>query len=333
MTGWRPKPRAGVDLRSLPLSPLQGYLLSRLDGTSDVNALAQVTGQPADQVTSMLAELVTLGAVEANPEPAAAPVVEPEPLIEATVAEAEEDDDDDGEPAEEPPANDGTHQKLFESAMHSKPLEERVTTARFAIDPVLSALCYDPQPQVILALLDNPHFGLAHARLVARHHRNGVGLEALASKAVFANDANVRRVLVRNPQLPGSLFRRLWQGRRLHEHYLLVISRDLPEATKRIAREQLRARFASGPSEERVQLIVKTEGRCLTHLLGVAFDSKTTALLCGRTYGSTLFVQNLARFSASPPALIAHLLKQEVVRRSPQLKLLLERHPNAPRER
>jgi hypothetical protein len=45
-----------------------------------------------------------------------------------------------------------------------------------------------------------------------------------------------------------------------------------------------------------------------------------------------LLVQNISRWAACPPALIAHLLKQELVRRSPPLKLALQRHPNAPAE-
>ncbi|EPX54996.1 hypothetical protein D187_009735 [Cystobacter fuscus DSM 2262] len=52
--------------------------------------------------------------------------------------------------------------------------------------------------------------------------------------------------------------------------------------------------------------------------------------LCGRTYRSPMLIQNIARWSAAPPALIAHLLRQEAVRRQPQLRTLLTRHPNAP---
>jgi len=59
-------------------------------------------------------------------------------------------------------------------------------------------------------------------------------------------------------------------------------------------------------------------------------DGKTAALLCNRTYASTLFVQNLSRWAVTPGALIAHLLKQELVRRSPALRTSLMRHPNAP---
>jgi hypothetical protein len=45
-----------------------------------------------------------------------------------------------------------------------------------------------------------------------------------------------------------------------------------------------------------------------------------------------LLVQNISRWAACPPALIAHLMKLELVRRSPPLKLALQRHPNAPAE-
>jgi hypothetical protein len=78
-----------------------------------------------------------------------------------------------------------------------------------------------------------------------------------------------------------------------------------------------------------VELILTTEGRCLTLLVGLVLDSHATALLCRRTYVSTLLIQNLARWSAAPPALIAHLRRQDVVRRNQALRQLLERHPNA----
>jgi hypothetical protein len=168
---------------------------------------------------------------------------------------------------------------------------------------------------------------------VAAHHRTASGLEALAGRAALAADAGTRRALLRNPQLSVALLRRLHGGRRLLEQHTLVVSRDVPEQTRRAARELLRARFSSAEAEERVEVLVKTEGRCLASLAGLPIDGKTAALLCSRTYSSTLLVQNISRWAACPPTLIAHLLKQELVRRSPALKLLLQRHPNAPGER
>lgn len=314
---WKPLPRAGVDLKALPLSPTQGYVMSRLDGAADVDELAKVTGLPRERLESLLAQLVAMGAVERDEtEP---PPAEPEPEPESEL-----------EPETDTEPESGTHRALFESRLRDLPPEERAALASRAAEPELSALCFDPLPRVIQALMDNPNTGLVQARVIARHHRNPVGLEALAARAAFAADAIVRRGLLQNPQLPAGLFRRLWSSRRLLEQYKLVISRELPEQTKRTAREVMRARFAPGPAEERVELIMKTEGRCLAQLTGLAIDGKTTALLCARTYGSTLLVQNLARWSAAPPPLIAHLLRQELVKRSPMLRTLLERHPNAP---
>jgi hypothetical protein len=55
------------------------------------------------------------------------------------------------------------------------------------------------------------------------------------------------------------------------------------------------------------------------------------ALLCSRGVASALLVENLASWSATPPALIAHLLKQPLVRQSTTLRMLLRRHANCPR--
>ena len=295
----------GVDLRGLPLTPEEGFVASRLDGATDLHALSIVTGLSLERVEAALERLVSLGAVSA-----------PEVL-------------DEGEPvAGDEPA--GTHRELYETVLRQLAPDERATRAKAAEEPELSAFCFDPLPAVIHALLDNPRFSLPQARLVATHHRTPSGLEALAARAAFAADAGVRRALLRNPQLSTGLLRRLHGGRRLLEQHKLVVSRDVPEQTRRAARELLRARFSTAEAEERVEVIVKTEGRCLTALAGLPVDGKTAALLCSRTYTSTLLVQNISRWAACPPALIAHLMRQELVRRSPPLKVLLKRHPNAP---
>ena len=305
---WRPSLNPGVELMSLPLTPEEGFVASRLDGRTDLHDLSVVTGLPPDRVEAALEKLVSLGAVS---KPEAADGGEPEA----------------GDEPEEPA---GTHRKLYQTALHHLGPDERTARAKAAEDPELSALCFDPLPAVVHALLENPRFGLTQARLVAAHHGTSAGLEALAARAAFAADAGVRRALLRNQLLPAGLLRRLYGGRRLLEQHKLVISREVPEQTRRTARELLRARFSTAEAEERVEVIVKTEGRCLSALAGLPVDGKTSALLCSRTYTSTLLVQNISRWAACPPALIAHLLKLEIVRRSPALRLALQRHPNAP---
>jgi hypothetical protein len=336
MADWTPKLNLGVDLKSLSLTSEEGFVLSRLDGHTATSHLPALTGLPPEKLQTILARLVSQGAVHPAPTAVAPPLTEL-PMLEALPEEALEPEssakasEPEADEAEDEPAEAlGNYRQLFETRLHPLTEDERKAHARGAEDPELSAFCFDPVPAVIKALLENPRMGLAHARLIVRHHRNPVGLEAVCMRAPFAADGGVRRWLVRNPQLPGGLFRRLWGSRRLMELHKVSVDRDIPEGTRRTAREVLRQRFSNGPSEEKVELILNTEGRSLVALTGMPVDGKTAALLCGRTYRSPLLIQNIARWSAAPPALIAHLLKQEAVRRQPQLKMLLQRHPNAP---
>jgi hypothetical protein len=342
MADWTPKPNLAVDLKRLSLTAEEGFVLSRLDGHTSAKHLPALTGFPPDRIQAILARLVSQGALLPSPEASSAPpqasppapqAAEPDSSeaspLEAMPEESEEPEESD--PGDDEPAEAlGNYRQLFETRLHPLTEDDRKARARGAEDPELSAFCFDPVPAVIKSVLENPRTGLSHARLIVRHHRNPVGLEAVCARASFAADGGVRRWLVRNPQLPSGLFRRLWSGRRLMELHKVTLDRDIPEGTRRTARELLRQRFSTGPSEEKAELILNTEGRSLTSLSGLPVDGKTAALLCGRTYRSPLLIQNIARWSAAPPALIAHLLKQEAVRRQPQLRMLLQRHPNAP---
>lgn len=326
---WKPFLRPDADPFALPLDAEQGYLLSRLDGTADLSDLAALTGLGADRVEALLGDLVRLGAIAPEDpaasrgdvpaaEPGGGPDPGPEPGPETPEAESE---------ALRQEAT--THRQRFESLLHAQDVDARAAQAARAEEPDLSALCFDPMPAVIVALLENPRFGPAQARLVAAHHRTAAGLEKLGAQAALVQDPGVRRALLQNPLLPAPLFRRLWSNRRLQEHYLVAVSREVPEQTRAMARDLLRAAFTQRGAEEKVDLILGTEGRSLVFLAGLTVDGHTTSLLCRRTYVSTLLIQNIARWSAAPPALIAHLRRQDTVRRNPQLRAMLERHPNA----
>jgi hypothetical protein len=287
------------------LSPQEAYVLSRIDGSTDVDGLAMVTGLPSDRLDAILGRLVGAGAVE--PSQGAPPAASPAPA------------------AGMPP------RQLFETRLHPMPDDARAALAKRAGEPELSALCFDPVVPVIAQVLENPRCGLAHARLIAAHHLNAAGLEALAARNEFLHDAEVQRFLLRNPQTPGHIQRRLLLNKRLPELYRTGQDRDASDRTRAAARELLRERFAKGSPEERVELIVITEGRALASLTGLSLDGRTIALLCARPPASTLLIENLARWPASPPVLLAHLLQQPMVQRSPQLRAAIKRHPNAPR--
>lgn len=329
---WRPRPREGVDCSALPLDARQGYLLSRLDGTLDVPTLAALTGLGDTELAQMLEGLVRLGAVAPEQEASAsvAPSAAPEPQPQnGPRNEPQNEPEDEPEDTPTAAARAATHRQLFELRLHPRPVDERVAQARVAVEPDLSAWCFDPTAEVIRSVLENPRVGPVHARLIAAHHRTSAGLEALGGRVGFTNDLGVRRALLQNPLLPPGLYRRLWSPRRLLEQYLVATSRDAPEQVRAMARDLLRTSFAQRTGEEKAELIFTTEGRCLASLVGLTLDGHATALLCRRTYVSTLLIQNLGRWSATPPQLIAHLRRQDTVKRNAPLRQLLERHPNA----
>lgn len=308
MADWKPKWEPGVDLKTLTLSNVEGFLASRIDGNTTVAELALLTNLPGEQVNAVLARLVSEQALSPGPEA----VVEESPQPELELGSGV------------------THLALYKERLHHLTPDDRAAIAANANGAMLSALCFDPLPSVIRRVMENPHSGPEQARLIAAHHHNSAGLEFLLAHHELMRDPQLQRLLWRNPQLNEGQLRRLVQTKRLLEVWKLSVSREATSQTRTNTARLLRTRFATAPAEERVELIFSTEGRALAGLSGLTVDGKTTALLCARSYASVLLVQNLAHWSATPPALISHLLRQPTVVRNPRLRTILSHHPNAP---
>lgn len=253
--------------------------------------------------------------------------------------ESFEKGDSEPDEGEEPPENaaKGTEagtsrnwRQVYETELRKLSVDQRVALARTADEGTLCALCFDPSPKVVLAVLRHEDAGLRQARLVAEHHRSGAGLDALGRNAAFLRDTQTFRLLLRNPQLSDRLLLRILRPKRMEEIYRLCGTRDASERARRQIRKQLREAFPTGSAEERVQLILRTEGRCLRLLVGLPLGSRATALLCRRPMVSTLLIRNLAAWPSTPPAVLTHLARQPIVRRNPSLRNAILRHPNAP---
>jgi len=63
---------AGRDIRSLPISPREAFLLSRIDGSINESDLATLTGFDPDAVAASIDRLIALGVVELDPRDQAA---------------------------------------------------------------------------------------------------------------------------------------------------------------------------------------------------------------------------------------------------------------------
>jgi len=222
------------------------------------------------------------------------------------------------------------YRKIYEAQFHPLTVDVRVGLAKISHGADLLALCLDADSRVIAGILENPTTGLQHVRLIAFHHRTGVGLEMITRRQEFLRDLLVERRLLRNPMAGDTVLSRIMATKRLFQTYKIAIDRDVPELTRSKSRGYLKKKYQTAPSDERADLVLRTEGRCLIYMTGCAFDAKMTQILCGKPYNSVLFIQNLAKFSATPPALLAHLMKQPFVRKSAPLKKLLLQHPNMP---
>lgn len=360
MRDWKPhaKPLTQEDQKGLSVEEI--LVLACADGRTSVSEIPYTTGMPPEVVREIVDRLESRGTLLRDPpdprpvEPPA-PTAPPRPATRPLDPPADDERDvghedapplpeGDEAPAVEVPdpgavAEDATleeqsttFRQLYETRLAHLTRDERLARVGGASDPELSAFCFDPEPVVIHRIFENARTGLAHARLVAAHHRTSTGLEVLTKHQSMLRDGQVQRLLLRNGMLPQSLFTRILQPKRLSEVYRTMLSRDVPERTRTWTRNMLRQKWPVAPSEERVELVLQTEGRVLPILIGCNLDAKSTAILCKRSIVSVIFVRNFATWPSTPPPLIAHLLKQPLVKRMPQLRNMLLRHPNVSSE-
>jgi len=308
--------------------PAAGDVPAAADTTRDVSL--ELERSPSDPSSS--AQL--RAAAQAETDAGAAEELELADAADPDAAAAEADEAGQGveESEEERARLESDYRRVYEMRFRPLPTDARIAAAETAHGAELFALCLDPDPRVIAAVLQTSTTGLAHARLVAFHHRTGTGLEMLARRTEFLRDVMVERRLLRNPQCGEQVLSRIMASKRLLQTYKIAIDREIPDLTRARARGYIRQKFQSAPPEDRADLVIRTEARCLAVMTGCTFDARTTAILVGRQYNSVLFIQNLAKFPATPPALLAHLAKQPFVRKIAPLKKLLLQHPNMPGE-
>jgi hypothetical protein len=361
--------RKPVDFKTLRLSPEEGFVLSRLDAPLSVRELVSLTGLDEARVVTIVEGLASQGALDMDrdggpstspatavtqppvpfsippAESASKPPVATESERELAEAEAAADAANAEPPPHEPGEGDETaedaqkrevgereYRRIYQEQFASLDREARIHAAETVGNPELFALCYDPEPQVIHALVKNTKCGLEHARMIALHHRTHLGLDAIGRRSDYLSDAQVQKRLMKNPQIPDAMLRRIVSPKLIMDVYKIAIDRENPEMARMKVRELLIKKFSLASSDERAALVIKTDARCLTLLVNCALDARATQILCGRQSYTILFIQNVARWPASPPALLTHLLKLGVVRNNMGLRKMILKHPNVPVE-
>lgn len=349
----------------LALTSEEGFVLSRLDTALTREQVVELTGLAGERIEQILSLLEDKGLVVSD-TPSMRPVMatipdgdfDGEAPYEAVVDDEATTPDlppsapsapsAPGPTSIEPPAwseppprqeleldpnlHDPTFRKLYDLRLRALPLEKRIALAGRQAREALFALCLDPEPVVIRAVLMNPELVRSHARVIALNHTDPTGLELLASTRDLLDDPLVEWLLLRNAHVSAELATRILGPKGMHAVFEVWSDEVVAEPARAVARELIHARFAAAPAEERAALIWGSEGAVLPALAGLMLDGRTVTLLCSRSYTSVIFVRNLLKFGSCPGPLLGYLSKQGLVRRNPQLRSMVLAHPNTPQD-
>lgn len=231
---------------------------------------------------------------------------------------------------DDPPPTGADPRRVYLELYAEKEVAVRASAAREGDAFTMRALAYDPVPQVISALMENPDFSVNEGRIIAREHRTGIGLQLLTANPRMLADSEVRRRLLKNGHVSAQIIGALLRGKPLLAIYQVGISHDVPENTKTFARAEMRRAFADRGPDEKVALILKTEGRVLTLVTGIALDGRAISMIIARTAMSPMLIRNFAQWPTTPPPVLVHMLKLPQVQRDKTLQQTILRHPNVP---
>lgn len=205
----------------------------------------------------------------------------------------------------------------------------RATKAQNATGSDLYALCYDPHPQVVLALLANPAFDTNHARVVAHAHQNASGLELLARDPRMLADVGVQRAYLGNPRLTAALLERVLAAASLTDLHQHATDVGLRAELQTTIGDALRNRFATAAAEEIADLVYWSDGEALAWGGGAPLSAGTVTRLSQRPITSEGLVRRLATYPGTPRSLLVVLDSQPYVLDRRDLRELIRRHPNA----
>jgi hypothetical protein len=196
-----PRLKSGCDVKSLPLSPVEGFLLSRIDAATSERDLAMITGLAPADVTAALDHLAQLGAIDfgatapaaaAPPRPPASP-----PRAGQSVPPSRS----------EPPAN---ARVVMETASGSSPLlydpaeldevveidadkKRRILDLFYRLDDLTYYEVLDVEPQADKKRIKSAYYAMAPEFHPDRFFRKSLGsykakIEAVFNRVTIAHD-------------------------------------------------------------------------------------------------------------------------------------------------
>jgi hypothetical protein len=193
----------------------------------------------------------------------------------------------------------------------------------------LTVLLHHPDPDVLLALLDNPALDETHlCLLLDRKDLPAEILEEITRRKPLLKNYRVKRALAFHPRTP-----RLSSLRLVRELYLMDLAQLalLPGTTsevKRIAEEQLLGRLAQLPLGQKVALARCGPARVAGALLAEGHPQILFVVLDNAHLTEAQILRVLSRETLSPEVILA-LSEHHKWSRTYNVRLALVRHPNS----
>ena len=196
-----PRPKPGCDIKSLPLSPAEGFLLSRIDAATNEHDLALMTGLAPADVAAALDRLARLGAIDLGPPTPVAPAslrpLASAPRAAQSVPPTRSD----------PPA---TTRVVIETASGSSPLlhdpaeldevveidvdkKRRILDLFYRLDDLTYYEVLDVEPQAAKKRIKSAYYAMAPEFHPDRFFRKALGsykakIEAVFNRVTIAHD-------------------------------------------------------------------------------------------------------------------------------------------------
>lgn len=202
-----------------------------------------------------------------------------------------------------------------------------VEQARSATGEELGVLLHADDPDVLLALVENPQFDESHAIvLLQRAELPANIIEQIARHKTLGATYNVRRDIVLHPHVPRLVGLRLVRHLYLFDLVRLTLLPSVPAEIRRVAEELILARLGQLPPGQKLALARRASGRVAAALLGEGLQQVVTAALDNPFLNEGHLLKLLAR-DALPPAVVDAVANHRKWSHLPGVRLALVRHP------
>jgi hypothetical protein len=194
----------------------------------------------------------------------------------------------------------------------------------------LAALLHHADPDVLLAVLDNPSLDEAQlCMLLERKNLPAEILEEVARRKPLLKNYRVKKALAFHPRTPRLVTLRLLRDLYLMDLVQLTLLAGIPTELKRNAEDQLVSRLPQLPLGQKITLARRGPARLAGALLAEGHEQIVSIVLDNAYLAESQVLRVLSR-EKLPPAVVRNISLHRKWSISYNVRLALVRHPLSP---